>query len=158
MRRLLFDMVTFSRPAVMLAAAGLACELSACAPIDVRSKPGATTTVILTRHADRDDNAQKLNAVGRERAQALVEAVRDMGVIAIDSPNVERNLETARPLARELGIEITVTPEMSVFVADSIVREMLDRHAGGVIVWIGNVTGNLKAVYHYLGGIGIGPD
>ncbi|MGH6624818.1 MAG: histidine phosphatase family protein, partial [Burkholderiaceae bacterium] len=108
--------------------------LVACAPIDVRSKPGTTTTVIMTRHADRDPDSQELNAIGRERATALVDVVRDMGVTAIYSPNVERNVATVRPLARELGIEITITPETSVYIAESIAREMLDRHAGGVIV------------------------
>ena len=141
----------------LLAAAALSGMLVACAPLEVRSKPGTTTTVIMTRHADRDPNSQVLNALGHERAKALLEAVRGMGVTAIYSPNVERNLATVRPLARELGIEITITPETSVYIADSIAREMLERHAGGVIVFVGNVTGNLQGVFHFLGGVGEGP-
>jgi len=140
---------------LLLAVATVA--LAACAPIEVRSKPGTTTTVILTRHADREPDDPMLNARGRVRAQALVEAVKGMGVTAIYSPNVERNLDTVRPLARELGIEITVTPEASLLYAESIAAEMLSKHAGGVIVWVGNVTGNLLAVYHFLGGSGTGP-
>ena len=141
----------------LLVGTAVSLAMAACAPIEVRSKPGTTTTVILTRHADRHPDDPKLNATGRVRAQALVDAVKGMGVTAIYSPNVERNLDTTRPLARELGIEITVTPEASVFVADSIARELLDKHAGGVIVWVGNVTGNLPVVFHYLGGVGSGP-
>jgi hypothetical protein len=128
--------------------------LVACSPIQVRSKPGTTTTVILTRHADRDANDDQLNAKGRERALALVEAVRGMGVTQIYSPDAKRNLDTVRPLARALGIEITITPELAVFVADEIVKDMLERHAGGVIVWVGNVSGNMHAIYHHLGGVG----
>jgi hypothetical protein len=131
--------------------------LVACAPIQVRSKPGTTTTVILTRHADRDKDSDHLNAKGRERARALVDAVRGMGVTAIYSPDARRNLDTVRPLARELGVEITITPEMAVFVADEIAKDMLERHAGGVIVWVGNVSGNLHAIYHQLGGVGDPP-
>jgi len=143
--------------AAWLAGFALGGVLVACAPIEVRSKPGTTTTVIMTRHADRDPDSPALNAVGRERARALPDALRGMGVTAIYSPNVERNLDTVRPLARELGIEITITPETSVYIADSIAREMLERHAGGVIVFVGNVTGNLQAVFHFLGGVGDGP-
>jgi hypothetical protein len=135
----------------------LASVLVACSPIQVRSKPGTTTTVILTRHADRDAKDDQLNAKGRERALALVEAVRGMGVTAIYSPDAGRNLDTVRPLARELGIEITITQELAVFVADEIVKDMLDRHAGGVIVWVGNVSGNMHAIYHHLGGVGSPP-
>jgi hypothetical protein len=141
----------------LLAGIALSGTLAACAPIEVRSKPGTTTTVIMTRHADRDPDSQELNAVGRSRAVALADAVRGMGVTAIYSPNVERNLDTVRPLARELGIKITITPETSVYIADAIAREMLDRHAGGVIVFVGNVTGNLQAVFHFLGAVGDGP-
>jgi hypothetical protein len=133
-----------------LLAAVVASALVACSPIQVRSKPGTTTTVILTRHADRDKDSDQLNAKGRERAQALVAAVKGMGVTAIYSPNEKRNVDTAWPLAQALGIEITITPEMAVFVADEIVKDMLERHADGVIVWIGNVSGNLHAIYHHL--------
>lgn len=140
-----------------LLAVALGGALVACAPIEVRSKPGTTTTVIMTRHADRDPDSQELNSVGRVRAIALADAVRGMGVTAIYSPNVERNLDTVRPLARELGVKITITPETSVYIADAIAREMLDRNAGGVIVFVGNVTGNLQAVFHFLGGVGDGP-
>jgi hypothetical protein len=139
------------------AVVALASFVAACAPIQVRSKPGTTTTVILTRHGDRDKDSDRLNAKGRERAKALVVAVKDLGVTAIYSPNDKRNIDTARPLAEALGIEITVTDEMSVFVADEIVKDMLERHAGGVIVWIGNVSGNMHAIYHHLGGFGEPP-
>ena len=56
----------------------LASLLVACSPIQVRSKPGTTTTVILIRHADRDKDSDVLNEKGRKRALALVEAVRGM--------------------------------------------------------------------------------
>lgn len=141
----------------LIAAFALAVPVAACAPIQVRSKPGTTTTVILTRHGDRDKDSDRLNAKGRERAKALVVAVKDLGVTAIYSPNEKRNIDTARPLADALGIEITVTDAMAVFVADEIVKDMLERHAGGVIVWIGNVSGNLHAIYHHLGGVGEPP-
>lgn len=145
------------RPFACLIAISLAGALTGCATAGVNSKPGTTTTVILTRHADRDAGAEDLNAKGRERARALADAVKGMGVTAIYSPDVRRNLETVRPLATQLGIEITRTPRFSFFESRSIVREMMDRHAGGVVVWVGNVSGNLQRVYELLGGTGEGP-
>ena len=143
------------RPFTLLVAVSLLGTLVGCAA--VHSKPGTTTTVILTRHGDRDENADELNAKGVERAKALVDAMSNMGVTAIYSPNVERNLATVRPLASRLGIEVTLTPALSAFAARSIVKEILDKHAGGVVVWVGNVSGNLQVVYQLLGGTGTGP-
>jgi hypothetical protein len=91
------------------------------------------------------------------RAKALVDAVGTLRITAIYSPNLERNLDTVRPLASRLGIEITRTAGISVFTADSIAREILDKHAGGVVLWVGNASGNLPAIYRRLGGTGMGP-
>jgi hypothetical protein len=138
-------------------AGALAIGLAGCAADRVQSRPGTTTTVILTRHADTDPGVGQLNATGRERAKALAETVGDMRITAIYSPNLERNLDTVRPLASRLGIEITRTGAVSVFAADAIAREILGKHAGGVVVWVGNASGNLQAVYRRLGGAGMGP-
>jgi histidine phosphatase superfamily protein (branch 1) len=140
-----------------LVAGVLSAALAGCATDRVQSRPGTTTTVILTRHADTDPGFGELNGTGCARAQALVDTVGAMRITAIYSPNLERNLDTVRPLASRLGIEITRTAGVSVFAADSIAREMLDQHAGGVVLWVGNVSGNLQAIYCRLGGTGMGP-
>ena len=120
------------------------------------SKPGTTTTVILIRHAERDDLG-RLTDEGHARAQALVDAVGKMGVQEIYSPNLERNLDTVRPLAKQLDIEITLTPKISAPMVGKICKEILTVHAGKVVLWVGNVSGNLQAIYHRLGGEGSGP-
>ena len=140
-----------------LAAIALSGALIGCAAVELNSRLGTTTTVILTRHADRDPVDGDLNEKGRERAQALVDAVKDRGVTAIYSPDVTRNLDTVRPLAAHLGIAITKTPSFSLMESGSIVSEILEKHAGGVVVWVGNVSGNLQRMYHLLGGTGTGP-
>ncbi len=147
------------RPTLLrwLVAGALPVVLAGCAADRVQSRPGTTTTVILTRHGDTDPGVGQLNATGRERARALVDAVGAMRVTAIYSPNLERNLDTVKPLASRLGIEITRTGAVSVFAADAIAREILDKHAGGVVVWVGNASGNLQAIYRRLGGSGMGP-
>jgi hypothetical protein len=135
----------------------LAGLVTGCAMSALHSKPGTTTTVILLRHADRDGASEQLNAKGRERAQALVAAVSGMSVTAIYSPDLNRNLDTVRPLAAKLGIDITVTPEFGFWTARDIAEEMLSKHAGGVVVFVGNVSGSLQWLYNQLGGTGAGP-
>ena len=120
------------------------------------SKPGTTTTVILIRHADRNKQLV-LTPKGKSRAQALVKALDSWNVSTIYSPDIERNLDTVRPLAQYLGIEITLTPVFSYWSVDEIAKEILDKHAGKVVLWVGNVSGNLQALYHRLGGKGKGP-
>lgn len=141
---------------LVLAVAALAVALASCAS-DLRSRPGTTTTVLLTRHADRDGESDELNPRGLARARALAEIGRAMGVTAIYSPDSGRNVATVTPLSVALGVPITRTPQVTLFVAESVAREILDKHAGGVVVFVGNVSGNLQAMNHLLGGKGQGP-
>jgi hypothetical protein len=129
---------------------------SGCALTQVHSPPGTTTTVILIRHADREASDQ-LNELGRQRARILVEEVKDMGITAIYSPDLARNLDTARPLAETLGIEITLTPAVSLLAGSQIVDEIMAKHAGKTVLWVGNASGNLQYIYSRLGGRGVGP-
>ena len=122
----------------------------------VPSKPETTTTVILIRHAERD-NFFNITAQGRVRAKALVDAVRDVDITAIYSPDLERNLDTVTPLANHLGIDITLTPRISKPMVDKIVSEILTKHTGEVVLLVGNGSGNLRSLHHRLGGTGDGP-
>ena len=130
--------------------------MAGCMGAKVHSKPDTTTTVILIRHADRDDNG-RLTAKGRQRAKALVDAVGHMGITAIYSPDLERNIDTVKPLAEHLGIDITLKPKISMPKAGEIAKELVTKHAGSVVLWVGNVSGNLQAIHYRLGGKGQGP-
>jgi len=123
---------------------------------EVPSTPGTTTAVILIRHAERD-NFFNITAQGRERAKALVDAVSDMGISAIYSSDLERNLDTVAPLANHLGIDITLTPRISKPLVDKIVSEILTKHTGEMVLLVGNGSGNLRSLHHRLGGTGDGP-
>ncbi len=132
------------------------CFVTGCMTVKALSKPGTTTTVILIRHADRNEQSF-LTPKGERRAKALVESVKSMDISVIYSPNLKRNLDTVKPLADYLGIDITLAPKTSLFSVDKIAKEILDKHAGKEILWVGNVSGNLQAMYHRLGGKGRGP-
>ena len=158
---------------VFLIFAGLI-SCSTVSEVPVQSRPGTTTTIILLRHAerikngDRDKTGSYLRSEGRVRAQALVDAVGDMDVTAIYSPDLGRNLETVQPLADHLGLKVNIiqksrlsnTPRL----ANEFVEEVLSEHAGGVVVWVGNASapvgslgGNLQRIYQRLGGTGKPP-
>lgn len=139
---------------VALLCAGM---LSGCATSAVHSKPGTATTVIMLRHADVEEKTPLLSEAGHARARALVDAVKGMPITAIYSPDLQRNIDTVTPLARERGLEITLTPLVSVLVAKDIAQEMVTKHAGGTVVYVGNASGNLQSVYWHLGGSGTGP-
>ena len=135
----------------------------------VLSPPGKTTTIILVRHAERarelGDSA--LTPAGRQRARDLVTAMGDRNITAIYSPDRGRNRETVEPLATHLGLTITLIPEARLSntrkFADEFVQAVLSKHAGGMVLWVGNKSpvglwgGNLKEIYLRLGGTGDPP-
>lgn len=120
----------------------------------VRPKPDTTTTIVLTRHADRDIFSNDLNEKGLIRAEALSKATGDMGITAIYSPDLKRNLDTSRPLAERLGINITIVDSNPNHI--SVINTLLTKHAGKVVLWVGN-TGNLEEIYDALDGAGDPP-
>jgi hypothetical protein len=135
----------------------LLCSYSVgCMGPEEDTKPGTSTTVILIRHVERD-NFFIVTAAGHERARALVNAVSDMDITAIYSPDLERNLDTARPLANHLKIEITLAPRFSESTIDKIVTDLLTKHRGETVLLVGNGSGNLRALHQQLGGSGDGP-
>lgn len=124
--------------------------LSGCATA-LHSKPGTTTTVLPIRHADRDDDGH-LTHRGHARARALVNVVAGMGVQEIYSPNGERNLDNVKPLADRIGVDITLTPKISLPKVGEMCREIQTVHARKVVLWVGTVSGNLQTIYRRLGG------
>ena len=123
----------------------------------------------MVRHAERakEPGDSALTPQGRQRAQALVSAIGAKEITAIYSPNRGRNRETVQPLATHLGLTIRLIPETRLSntrrFADEFVQEVLSKHAGGVVVWVGNKSpvgiwgGNLKEIYLRLGGTGDPP-
>jgi Histidine phosphatase superfamily (branch 1) len=134
------------------------------------SQPGTTTTIIMVRHAERDPGLDPpLNAEGLIRAQKLAEVLGQNGVTAIYATDYERNRQTAAPLATKLGLtvgliavtELTNTQAL----AANLGTEFLGKHAGGVVLLVGNVgsptfgtKGILEDMYRLFGGVGDAPN
>jgi hypothetical protein len=134
------------------------------------SQPGTTTTIIMVRHAERDPGYDPpLNAEGMARAQKLADVLGQNGVTAIYATDYERNRQTAAPLATKLGLtvgliavtELTNTQAL----ASNLATEFLGKHAGGVVLLVGNVgsptfgtRGVLEDMYRLFGGTGDAPN
>lgn len=144
-------MRVISRLLISCFAVSLIVVVAGCGTV-THSESGTTTVIILTRHSDRDPLAEDLNDKGRLRAEALVEAVGDMGITAIYSPDLKRNLDTAQPLAKHLGIKVQVLGPSK----NEVTTTILTRNSGEVVIWIGN-SHNLKDIYSLLGGEGAPP-
>ena len=135
----------------------------------VKSAAGTKTTFILVRHAERakKQGESALRPEGRERAQALADALANMDVTAIYSPDRGRNRETVEPLAERLGLTVNLIPEKQLAntkaFADHFVNTTLSDHTGETVVWVGNKSpvgiwgGNLKEIYQRLGATGDAP-
>jgi hypothetical protein len=158
--------------AVVLAAQtfGLLGGCTELATDTVFSPEGTTTTIIIVRHAERDDGLDPpLNEEGLVRAQALADELADAGVTAIFYPNFVRNAQTAAPLADLVSPTIRTYSATEVAdtkaLANNFVDEVVADHAGGVVLWIGNTgpaiegvqEGNLQEIFYRLGGTGVTP-
>jgi len=69
-------------------------------------------TVFLVRHAEKEASGAdpSLTNAGRERAESLTALLADAGITAIFSSEFKRTQETAAPLAKRLGLSVTVVP------------------------------------------------
>jgi hypothetical protein len=148
----------------------LNCSGVSTAPSDsIHSPQGTTTTFILIRHAERAKELgdSYLTQAGRQRAEALVSKIGEMDITAIYSPDRGRNRETVQPLANHLSLTLNLIPEKRLTntpkFADDFVKEVMSKHAGGMVVWVGNKSpvgiwgGNLEEIYLRLGGTGDAP-
>ncbi len=99
------------------------------------------TTLIILRHADRlgDDLSDK----GHARAAALVGALDGVEIDAIYTLGIQRNLDTATPLAAARGL-----PVETIFGGNPTSR-LMSEGAGETIVWVGNKD-NLAAIWDSL--------
>lgn len=76
----------------------------------------AQSTIFVVRHAEKADATKDpdLSEAGRARAEALAKALRDAKIVAIYATEFKRTQQTAAPLAKALGITVTVLPAQDI--------------------------------------------
>ena len=95
------------------------------------------TTLILVRHAEKVDDGTRdpaLSAAGKERAQVLIELLRETPIEAIYSTPYKRTRETVEPLAHAKGISVT---EYKPHDWD-VLKKIVDENKGKTIVMVGH--------------------
>lgn len=152
-----------------LGLAWLGCTPLTTAP--VTSQVGTTTTIIIVRHAEKLDDSldPPLNDEGVARATALADVLQGNGVTAIYCPDLLRNRQTCDDVEQALGLTANVIAQVRLAdtkaLANELVDDILDLHAGGVVLFVGNTgpaiegvqSGNLQELYARLGGTGTPP-
>jgi phosphohistidine phosphatase SixA len=124
--------------------AGIACALIVLALLELRqspataqnSKPDASSTVYLVRHAEKADDGTSnppLRAEGVARATTLAAMLADKGIVSIVTSTFKRTVQTAEPLAKKLGKHAKVTKDSSV---------------DGVVSKVRAAKGNVLVVHH----------
>lgn len=126
-------------------AAGLAASTAPSASAE------ASPTVFIVRHAEKEATGAdpSLTEAGRERAEALAALLADVGVTAIFTSEFKRTQETAAPLAKRLGLSVTVVPGRDLDTLLSKVRA-LPADGRALIVGHGNTAPELA---HRLTGV-----
>jgi broad specificity phosphatase PhoE len=102
-----------------------------------------TTVVILARHAEQEAGQDPgLSAAGKARAEALLDAVRDAGIVAVYHTQYRRTRETASVVATALGVPMTeLGPKQGESVnehAAAVAADILAHHRGKVVLVVGH--------------------
>lgn len=110
---------------------------------------GLATTVLLIRHAERDQTANPdphLNANGKARAKTLLHVAGKSGLKAIYTSHFIRTRETAQPLASLLSL----TP-IQIDEAADLKNDILSKQSGKTVLVVGH-TDTIPALITQLGG------
>jgi broad specificity phosphatase PhoE len=113
--------------------------------------------LILVRHGETESNRERLalgredvplNERGRRQAAALTASLAGVPATAIYASPLRRAVETARPLAEALGLEVHVDEdliEMAVGDLEGLSpQELSDRHGDFLREWFSTQAGNLR--------------
>jgi broad specificity phosphatase PhoE len=140
----------------MMRSRALLFALAACLSPIAPAVAQAPTTIILVRHAEKggapQDRDPELSEAGHQRALELARVLGDVGISAIYSTPYLRTRHTAEPLARRIGLEVTITPLTQAYVTE--LADMLrQRHAGETVL----VVGHSNTVPRTINALGAGP-
>jgi broad specificity phosphatase PhoE len=114
----------------------------------------AEPLVILVRHAEKSSEPggdPSLSDQGKQRAEALANALRDARVTAIYTTQLKRTRETAAPIAKLTGVTPQAIQAGGGVSHVEAVAAAVRRHADGVVLVVGH-SNTVPAVIAALGG------
>jgi phosphohistidine phosphatase SixA len=129
--------------------------LTALALVQAAEARAQTTLVILVRHAEQETGQDpELNAAGKARAQALINATANAGISAIYHTPLRRTTETARPVADKLQLEpVVMGPRQGQTVtqhAAEVAADITARQKGKTVLVVGH-SNTVPAIINALG-------
>ena len=115
--------------------------------------------IFLVRHgetvAPKGSDARPLSEAGQRRAALLAMLLKDAGIKAIFTSNLERTIKTAEPLAQALGIAAKPLAQLNTQFkqsdVDVFVEFLRTEHRGDIVLLVGHsntVPALLKALGH----------
>ncbi len=125
--------------------------LTACQSAPPGAQEDAITTIVLVRHAEKQQTGDdpRLTADGEERATALAHVLGEADVHAVYATQYARTQDTAEPLARRLGLDVAVVSAEPSYPADmaEIIRK---KHQGESVVVVSH-SNTVPAIIRELG-------
>ena len=108
----------------------------------VLSTTAAQSTVFIVRHAEKADATKDpdLSEAGRARAEALAKMLQDANITAIYATEFKRTQQTAAPLAKALGITVTVLPAQD---SAALIAKLRALNGNALVVGHGDTIPNL---------------
>ncbi len=105
--------------------------------ISMESSAQVETTLIFVRHAEKSTgNDPELSQAGHERAQRLVETLRDLDIAAIYSTPFNRTRQTVAPISKARNIAVTEYAASTPY--GLFVSELLAKHKGKTVLVAGH--------------------
>jgi rhodanese-related sulfurtransferase/broad specificity phosphatase PhoE len=110
----------------------------------------AQQAIYVVRHADQVQDVEDppLTQAGRQRAQALVDFLREAGITAVYSSQARRTRETAQPMAEALGTEVRQVPRED---TEGLIERIRREESAGRVLVVAHtetVPGILRALGH----------
>lgn len=107
------------------------------------SAAAAQSTIFIVRHAEKAPSSDKdpdLSEAGRARAESLAKILQDANITAIYATEFKRTQQTAAPVAKALGLELTIVPAKD---AATLSAKLRDQHGNALVVGHGNTVPDL---------------
>jgi phosphohistidine phosphatase SixA len=154
-----------------------AAALLVCATALLGAVTAEATTVVLLRHAEKQEGENpRLTEEGQRRAVALSQVVKDAGVDAIYATEWCRTALTAEPVAELLDADLRIQDngrpgdqladcglvrapvrlDPSIATVEDLARHLVTEHRDGVVLVVGH-SNTVPALIEALGGPGLCP-
>ena len=128
-----------------------------CTAVVLTLAPAAAAAqklVILSRHAERADAGKAeekdpvLSQMGEARAAKLAAMLAEAGIQAIFATEFKRTQQTAQPLAKRLGLTVSVMPGAD---TTGLVARLKKQHAADIVFVVGH-SDTVRDIIKALGG------